>query len=159
MVHRCVIRRVNLHRVVAAAFELINVGIGHVRHQRAHLRVFVEKMFAIEAPVGRRIFLKLAIDGLMQAAQQRAFMVTRKQRIPVGTPQHFQHVPTSTRVKTFKLLNDRAIAAHRAIEPLQIAIDHENQIVEPLAGGERERSERLGFVHLAIADKTPHLAL
>jgi hypothetical protein len=40
----------------------------------------------------------------------------------------------------------------------RIAVDDEHEVVEPLARREREPRERLGLVHLAVADERPHLA-
>src|SRR5205814_9995072 len=52
----------------------------------------------------------------------------------------------------------RAVAAHRTIEALQIAIHHEDEVVEPVSCGERQPGERLRLVHLAVADERPDLA-
>jgi hypothetical protein len=54
--------------------------------------------------------------------------------------------------------DDPAVAAHRAVEALQVAVDDEDQVVQSLARGQgRARSCDLGFVHLAIAEHTPDL--
>ncbi len=57
-----------------------------------------------------------------------------------------------------ELIDDAAIAAHRAIEALQIAVDDENQVVEFFAGGEGEGADRFRLVHFAVAEKPPDLA-
>jgi hypothetical protein len=43
----------------------------------------------------------------------------------------------------------------RTVEPLQIAVDHEDQVVELLAHGHRDRAHRLGLVRLAVAEEAP----
>ena len=58
-----------------------------------------------------------------------------------------------------ELLDDLAVAAHRAVEALQVAVDDEDQVVELLAGGERDGAERLGLVALAVAEEAPHPGL
>ena len=68
----------------------------------------------------------------------------------------FQPAP---RNKRFQFLDDFAVAAHRAVEPLQIAIDDPDQIVEIFARAERERAERFRFVRFAVADEAPDLRL
>ena len=46
----------------------------------------------------------------------------------------FQPAPRKTR---FQFLDDAAVAAHRTVQPLQIAVDHEDQVVELFARGQR----------------------
>ena len=46
----------------------------------------------------------------------------------------FQPAP---RKQAFQLLNDLAVAADRAVQPLQIAVDDENQIVATFRGHAR----------------------
>ena len=116
-------------------------------------------MLAVEAAVGRGIGLELAVDRLVQALEQHAVLVAREQRIPVGAPEQLEHVPAGAGEQALQLLHDRAVAAHRAVEALQVAVDDEDQVVEALARGERQAGERLGLVHLAVADEGPHLAL
>jgi hypothetical protein len=45
------------------------------------------------------------------------------------------------------------------VEALQVAVDDEGAVVELLARGERERGNRLGLVHLAVAEEAPDAAL
>ncbi len=54
-----------------------------------------------------------------------------------------------------ELLDDLAVAAHRAVEALEVAVDDEEEVVESLARSERERAERLGLVALAVAHEAP----
>ena len=156
--HGGVVRSVDLHGIVSAAAQPVDVLVGHVRSERLQLRILVEEVLAVEAPVGRRVGLELAVDSLVQPLQQHRLLIAREERIPVRTPQHLDHVPTRAGEEAFQLLHDRAVAAHRAVEPLQVAVDDEDEIVEPLARGERQARERLGLVHLAVADKAPNLA-
>ncbi len=51
------------------------------------------------------------------------------------------------------------VAAHRTVQTLQVAVDDKDQIVQPLARGKVNRTPALRFVHLAIAEKTPDLAV
>jgi hypothetical protein len=94
----------------------------------------------------------------VQALEQHAVRVAREKRIPVGAPQDLDHVPARPDEEPFELLHDRAVAAHRAIQALQVAVDHEDQVVETLARRKRKARERFGLVHLAVADERPHLA-
>ena len=66
----------------------------------------------------------------------------------------FQPAP---RKMAFELLNDLAVAADRAVEPLQVAVDDEDQVVELFARGERDRAERFRLVGFAVAEERPDL--
>ena len=115
-------------------------------------------MLAIEAAVGGSIHLELAVHGFVQALQQHAVLVAREQGIPVRAPQELHHVPAGARVQALQLLDHRAVAAHRAVQALQIAVDDDDQIVQSLARGQRQPGEGLGLVHFAVADEGPDLA-
>ena len=65
--------------------------------------------------------------------------------VPAGAPEH-----------AFEFLDDLAVAAHRAVEALEVAVDDPGEVVEALTAGERDRAERLGLVALAVADEAPH---
>ena len=80
------------------------------------------------------------------------------QRVPVAAPDHLDHVPAGAAKIGFEFLDDLAVAAHRTVEALQIAVDDENQVVEMFASGERDRAERFGLIHFAVAHERPHLA-
>lgn len=58
-----------------------------------------------------------------------------------------------------QLLDDLAVAAHRAVEPLKVAVDDEGEVVQTLAGGQGQLAERLRLVHLAVAEEGPHVRL
>ena len=74
-------------------------------------------------------------------------------------PDHLDHVPAGAAEHGLELLDDLAVAPHRAVEALQVAVDDEDQVVELLAAGQRQGAERLGLVALAVADEAPHPAL
>lgn len=58
-----------------------------------------------------------------------------------------------------QLLDDLAVAAHRAVEPLEVAVHHEGEVVQALAGGDGELADRLGLVHLAVAEVGPDVGV
>ena len=62
--------------------------------------------------------------------------------IPVRAPQHLDDVPARAGEQRLQLLDDLAVAAHRTVEPLQVAVDDEGEVVELLARGERQRGDR-----------------
>ena len=90
---------------------------------------------------------------------QHAIGVALEERIPVAAPDALDDVPAGTAEDGLELLDDLTVAADRAVEPLEVAIDHEDQVVELFARGERNRAECLGLVGLAVAQKRPDLAV
>ena len=46
------------------------------------------------------------------------FMVQRKERVPLGTPKHFDDVPAGANEQGFELLDDLTITANRTVESL-----------------------------------------
>ena len=84
-------------------------------------------------------------------------MVLGEQRIPVAAPDHLDDVPAGAAEDRLELLDDLAVAAHRAVEPLQIAVDDEDQVVELLARRQADGAERFGLVGFAVAEERPDL--
>src|SRR5712691_6067008 len=72
---------------------------------------------------------------------------------------NFWNSPSSAPEDRLELLDDLAVAADRAVEALQVAVHHEDQVVQALAGRQRQRRHGLGFVHLPVADERPHALL
>ena len=103
--------------------------------------------------------LVLAVDALFHPLQQQARLVLGEQLVPAGAPHDLDHVPAGAAEDAFELLDDLAVAAHRAVEPLQIAVDDEDQVVELLAPAERDRAQRFRLVAFAVAEERPHLAV
>ncbi len=156
--HRRVIGGVNFDRIVPAALEPVDVLVGQVGDDGLQLGVLVEKVLAVEPPVGGGVLLQLAVDRLVQPLEDRALVVAGEQRVPVRTPQQLDDVPARAGEQAFQLLDDGTVAAHRTVQALQVAVDHQDEVVQPLAPGQRQAGQRLRFVHLAIADERPHLA-
>ena len=77
-----------------------------------------------------RVFLVLPIDHFHHSLRKQAGLVCGEQRLPLFTPNHFDHIPTCAFENGFQFLDHLAISADRAIQTLQIAVDHKNKIVE-----------------------------
>ena len=156
MVHGRVERRVDLVRVVAAAVQVPDVLVGPVGDELLQLRR-VEEVLAHVGAVLRLERLVLAVDALHHPAHQDALLVAREQRVPVRAPDHLDDVPAGAAEVALELLDDLAVAAHRPVETLQVAVDDEDQVVEVLARRHADRAHRLGLVHLAVAAEAPDL--
>ena len=122
--------------IVATAVQAPDIVVRHVGDQLEELGIFTEEVLAHVRAVVRLERLIFAVDAPFHALQQQAFRISREQRIPVRPPDHLDHVPAGAAEVAFQLLNDLAIAAHGAVEALEIAVDDENQVVELLASGE-----------------------
>ena len=133
-----------------------SISLGrHMRDEVAHFRVLIEEVRQIVGAVPRAERLILAIDGGGEPAQQRVVDVSGEEGVPFRAPQHLDDVPACAAKGHLQFLDDLAVASHRPVEPLEIAVDDEGQIVELLARGEREARDRLRLVHLTVAEHAP----
>ncbi len=158
VLHRGRVGGVHLVRIVAAAVQAPDLLVGHRGHHLAQLGVLAEEVLAHVGAVAALELLVLAVDGLFHALAQDAVVVAREQRIPVRAPDHLDDVPARAAEVRLQLLDDLPVAAHRTVEPLQVAVDDEDQVVEPLARREVDGAARFRLVHLAVAHERPHLA-
>src|ERR1700730_2899645 len=102
-----------------------------------------------------KIFLILTVAHFAQTLYQQPIAVVLNQIVPVGAPDYFDDIPSRAAENRLQFLDDLSVAAHRSVESLQVAVHNENQIVEPLPRSQRDRTQRLRFVHLAIAQERP----
>ena len=150
---------VELAVVVAAAGEVAQLVVGEVGDHLPQPGVGAEEVVPDVLPALDRVALELAVDGGVHLVDEHAVLVLGEQLVPLRAPDHLDHVPAGAAEHGLELLDDLAVAAHRAVEALEVAVDDEDQVVELLAGGERDRPEGLGLVDLAVADEAPHPAL
>ena len=112
-------------------------------------------MFADIRAGGDGKLLVFAVDQFAHALYKQAFGIARENRVPLAAPQNFDHVPASAAECRFELLNDLAVAAHRAVKPLEVAVDHKNQVVQFFAGSKRDRAERFRLIRLTVTQERP----
>ena len=93
-------------------------------------------MLARVCPTLRLVILVFTIDRFFHAAAQQAVGILRKQRIPARAPQYLDGIPPGPAENALQFLDDLAIAADRAIQPLQVAVDDKHQVVQILATGQ-----------------------
>ena len=129
---------IDFGRIVPAALQPPNLLVAQVGHHRLQPRIDAEEVLADVVARADDVFLILPIDHLAHPAHQHAVGVLGQQRVPVGAPDHLDDVPAGAAERAFQLLNDLAVAAHRAVEPLEVAVDDEDQVVELFAGGQRD---------------------
>src|SRR5690606_4749273 len=103
--------------------------------------------------------LQLAVADLVHHLLQQALLVPLEERVPEPAPNHLDDVPAGAAEHALQFLDDLAVAPHRAVEALQVAVDHEHQILEALAAGEGDGAEAFRLVALTVAEEGPHLAV
>ncbi len=156
---RALVGVVDLVGIVAAERQLLQLLIREMFDHLEQSRIGAPEVLA---DVGARldgVLLILAVDDLAHPANEQALGVLFEQVVPLGAPQHFDHVPARAAEDRFELGDDLAVAAHRTVEPLQVAVDDEDQVVEPFARRQRDGAQRLGLVGLAVAEKRPDLRI
>ena len=77
----------------------------------------------------------------------------------MAAPEQLDDVPAGAAEGAFEFLDDLAVAAHRAGEALQVAVDDEDQVVELLARGHADGAQRFDFVGFTVAEESPDLAV
>ena len=147
----------DLEGVVPAAVQVPDVLVGVVGHHRPQLRR-VEEVLADVGAVPGLVGLVVAVHRLHHPALQGAGLVARQQRVPVASPDHLDDVPPGAAELALQLLDDLPVAAHRAVEPLEVGVHDEDQVVELLAPGHADGAHGLRLVHLAVARQRPDLA-
>src|SRR5262245_55524659 len=95
-------------------------------HQRCSFRILAEKFLAYEGSVFGFEGLVFSVNALFHALEQHAGVVASEQIIPAGAPDYLDYVPASATEGRFQLVDDLSVAAHRAIQPLKVAIHHKN---------------------------------
>ena len=151
--------RVDLVRIVAAAGQAPDVVVRHVGNHFQQLRMLAEEVLAHVGAIFRLVVLIFAVDGFHHHALQDAFLVLRQQGVPTRAPDDLDDVPARATEFAFQFLDDLGVAAHRAVQALQVAVDHDDQVVEHVARGQADRAQRFRLVHLAIAAEGPDLAV
>ena len=158
MIHGGFIGVIDLAGIMAAAMQVADFLISHVRHQRRCLGITPEEFGSGVSAAACFECLILAIETLIHQLNQLAGCVLFQETVPVTAPQALDHIPARAAEQAFEFGDHFAIAAHRAIQALQIAVNNEDQIVEFLARGNRNGTGRFRLVHFAIAQKRPYFA-
>ena len=151
--------REQLVGIVTAAVQAPDVVVREVRDHLGQLGVLPEEVLARVGPAASLVVLVLAVAGLVHALAQQAVLVLCEQGVPVAAPDHLDDVPTVAPEGRLEFLDDLAVAANRAVQTLEVAVHHEDQVVEFLAAGKRQASQALRLVALAVTQEGPHLAV
>ena len=150
---------VHLLWVMTTTAQRKDVIVAHASHHLQRLGVTAEEVFAHKSAVIGLEGLVVTVQRVHHQLTQLAALITRQQRVPVAAPDQLDHVPARAAELAFKLLDDLAVAAHWAVQPLQVAVHNKNEVIEVFPGGQADGAQRLHLIHLAIAAKHPDLAV
>ena len=148
---------VDLDRIVAAERHLLQLIVRQVLDHVEQPRIDAPEVLA---DVGARfdgVLLILAVDDLAHPLDQQAVAILGQQRIPLAAPDHLDDVPAGAAEGRFEFLDDLAVAANRTVEPLKVAVDDEDEVVELFARRQGDGAERFGLVGFAVAEERPDL--
>jgi hypothetical protein len=149
--------RVNLAIVVATTLQAPEFVIRVVFDELARALVTTEEVLAHVCAVFCFVRLVVAIRSDVHQIDKRTIDIASEKFIPFAAPDDLDHVPACSAEEAFKLLDDLAVAAHRTVEPLQVAVDHEVEIVEPVIRSHLKLAAAFDLVHLTITEERPHL--
>ena len=144
---------IDLAVVVTAALEIPDLGVGHRLDECLGARVPAEEMVAHVGTVVGLVGLVVAVGCGVHQIHQRAVAVGVQQRIPLAAPHHLDDVPAGAAEERLEFLDDLAVAAHRAVEALQVAVDDEGQVVQALERADVQQPAAFRLVHLAVAEE------
>src|SRR5262249_49173505 len=150
--------RVNFDWVMPAKPQARELIVGEMLDHSEQPGIAAEQALPEVGAAFDEEFLILAVGDLAEPPHQQPIAVILDQAVPVAAPDDLDDIPARTAEMRLQLLNDLPVASARPIEPLQVAVDDPDQVVELFAGGQSNRAERLGLIHLAITEKRPHLA-
>ena len=150
---------VHLAVVVAAAAQVEDFLVGHVLDELLGALVAAEEVLAHVGAVVGLEGLVVAVLGGVHDVDKRAVLILLQQLIPLAAPDHLDHVPAGADEKALQLLHDLAVTAHRAVQALQVAVDHERQVVQAIQGRHLDQAAGLRLVHLAVAEERPDVLL
>src|SRR5690554_1431765 len=135
VVHRPVISRIDFVWIVAATVELLDIFIRQFLCQLGQLRISAKKFFAGISRAIAAVVLQIAVTNLIHCALHNAIFVFLKQGVPHSAPDNLDDIPAGTPEYALKFLNDLTVTTNRTIQSLQVAVNHEDQVIETFAPG------------------------
>ncbi|CAB4955441.1 unannotated protein [freshwater metagenome] len=123
---------------MTTALQRPQLVVGHIRNQRCGARVATEEVLAHESPIFGLEGLVVAVRSAVHQVDESAFGVAGQQVVPLATPNDLDDVPAGTSEEGFELLHDFSVTANRPVEALEVAVDHEGQVVKTVIRRELE---------------------
>jgi hypothetical protein len=117
---------VNLRGVVPAERELLQLFVRQVLDHLQQAGIGAPEVLPDVRARFDGVLLILAIDDLAHTTHQQSLGIFFEQVVPLGAPQHLDDIPARPTEDGLQLRDDLAVAAHRTVESLQVAIDDED---------------------------------
>ena len=149
---------IQLAVVVPAPGQGLQVLVGEVGHQRLQAGIGSEEVLPDVGPRLGGVLLELTVDGGVHLVEKDAFDVLGQQVVPRPAPDDLDDVPSGAPEEGLELLDDLAVAPNGTVEPLEIAVDDEYQVVQVLPSGHAQGPDGLGLVELPVPHESPHPA-
>ena len=149
---------VNFSRIVATLAHGAESFVGVILDHFQEARISPENVLADVCAGLHGKLLRFAVHHFSEALDEKAINILLKERIPIRSPEDLNAIPTGATECGFEFLNDLSIAADGAIQPLKVAVDNENKIVEFFAGGKRDGSQCFRLVRFAVAEERPNFS-
>jgi hypothetical protein len=95
-------------------------------HHIQKARVGAKEVVAYVSAGFDNVLLVLSINDLFHPLDENIVMILCKERVPIAPPYNLYDIPSCAAKDGFEFLYDLAISAHRPVQSLEVAINHEN---------------------------------
>ena len=149
----------DLHQVVAAALEAVDLLVGHALREARELLVLAEEVVAVEAAVLGGEGLHLAVDRVGEGARQRAAACRartgRPSRCPRRSLMTFQPAPRNSFSSSSMM---RPLPRTGPSSRCRLQLTTHTRLSSFSRAASVSALIDLGLVHLAVAEHAPDLA-
>src|SRR5260370_35571162 len=139
---RSIVGGMHFDGVVTAEPHAGEVLVRKMLHHLEQPGIGAKKVLPKVSPALDEIFLILAVGDLAHASKKHTIAIRLNEIVPIAAPDDLDDVPSRATENRFQFLDDLAVSTHRSVETLQVAVDHENQVVKPLSRTQRNRAVR-----------------
>src|SRR5579871_833062 len=141
MIHSRSICGMYLDGIVSSQPHARQLLVGEMLNHFQQARIASKQILAEVGSALDEVFLILPVTDFAQSAHQQSVTIVLDQRVPIGSPNDFNDIPSCAAENRFQLLNDFSIPADWPIQPLQVAVHYEDQVVELFARAQRDRAK------------------
>ena len=120
----------DLASIMTATTKLVQLIVTPTGKQGLNTGIVASELLSEPCTILGDRSLPDSIDDRAHPAGQQSLGVLVEKRIPESIPDHLDHPPAGTVESSFEVLDDAGVARDRAVEPLEITVDHEHEVVE-----------------------------
>ena len=141
---------INFMRIMSTPVQSPYILIRHIGNHIQQFRVFPKKMSPCICSTLSFKSLILPIYSFIHTPAKKTLRVSCQQRIPIRTPNYFYNIPTCSPEFSFKFLYNFPVTSYRPVEPLQIAVNYKNKIVQIFTRCQTNCSQGLWLICFTI---------